>query len=171
MNCPDWEERIALHAQGDLSPQEAAPAQRHLGECEECREFRDGVRQSLSVLRGAHEEPLPQAHYAMVRARTLEQLTPIRRPRWRLAWIPALAAVGALVVFFLVRPQPIQPPRAAITPPPAPTMGAAPAAAPSGPPRRMVPARRRPGPPPSGAPLLVKLVTDDPDVVIYWIPN
>ena len=54
MNCAEWEERIALHAGGDLAPGEAAEVERHLAECAGCQVFWSGMRESLAVLREVH---------------------------------------------------------------------------------------------------------------------
>ncbi len=39
MRCEQWEERIALHAGGDVTGGDAAQVERHLAECAPCREF------------------------------------------------------------------------------------------------------------------------------------
>lgn len=177
MNCRNWEERIALYAGGDLSPREAGDVERHLAECSECREFAAAVTESLAALREVHEEPLEAAHLAAVRARVLAQLEPKRRSAWRWAWIPALAAV-LVAGFFLAGTgrAPVQPPLVALAPPPAPLV---PPPAPVNPepppakkpPQRVVRVHRAKRTPPSAEPLMVKLITDDPNVVIYWIAN
>lgn len=168
MNCLGWEERLALHAQGDLPPREAAAAEQHLLACAACRHFFESVQQSLGLLHEAHAEPLAPADYAALRARVLAELDRRRKPLWRWAWIPALAAALLLVLFWTGRHPPVPPPQLAVTPPPAP-----PISLPELPPAPKPVARvhrRKPSPPPA-EPLLVRLVTDNPDVVIYWIAN
>jgi len=167
MNCREWEERVALYAGGDLPPREAAAAERHLAACAGCREFAEELRQSLDSLRAAHEEPLEPAAFAAVRARVLAQLEPKRRPAWRWAWVPVLAALG--IVWLLVRPAPVEPLRVAIAPPPAPKLEIP--AAPSAPRKPLVRVHRARKLPPPPGPLMVKLITDDPNVVIYWIAD
>ena len=62
MNCRDWEERLALYAGGDLAPDEAAEVERHLGECPGCQMFASGLKESLEMLRESHRErPVPGA--------------------------------------------------------------------------------------------------------------
>ena len=171
MNCRDWEERIALQAEGDLPEPEVPDTERHLAECGECRKYAQDVRSSLAVIRAAHEEPLAPAHFATLRARVLEQLPGQRRQPWRWAWIGALVAAAAVVVV-LALPRQVELPRIAVTPPPAPLVEpVAPAAAEPIAPKRPAHVRRQPRPRPPAEPLMVKLITDDPDVVIYWIAN
>jgi len=180
MNCSDWEERIALHAGGDLPPGEAAEVERHLRECAGCQVLASGLQQSLAWLKAEHDEPLAGAHFSVVRARVVAELEHQRRGALRArrrAWSYGLAAAAAaLVVMLMLRPgrtpvsvrtnrsltvAALSPPavREPVSPPP---------------PHRRV-ARRvvRADVPdtPSGEPLIVKLQTDDPNVVIYWIAD
>jgi anti-sigma factor RsiW len=171
MNCPEWEERIALYGGGDLPPNEMAETDRHLAQCAPCREFAQGVNWSLAIVRSAHSEPIPPAAFTALRARVLEQLARERRPPWRLAWIVPLVAAAVLTVT-LVLPRRVAPIRTAVTPPPAPLFEpVAPATEEPITPKRPPRARRLPKPRAPAEPLMVKLITDDPDVVIYWIPN
>jgi anti-sigma factor RsiW len=178
MNCSDWEERIALHAGGDLPAAEAAEVERHLQGCAGCQALASGLKQSLELLKEAHAEPLAPAHFSAVRARVVAELEHKRRR----AWSYGLAAVAvALLVVLALRPgrtpvvatrQPLSyvrgsdrsEPRTSesgtVPNLPRPHRRAA---------RRVV---RANAPDTSGSePLLVKLVTDDPNVVIYWIAD
>jgi len=182
MNCGDWEERIALHAGGDLPPAEAAEVERHLGECAGCQVLESGLKQSLALLKEAHDEPLAPAHFSAVRARVVAELEQERRrgtlwARWR-AWGYGLAAVAvALLVMLALRPGRIPvrrtvavartnrslavaaPPVVAVREPAAPRA------------HRRVVRRAAPANVPDPEPLMVKLQTDDPNVVIYWIAD
>ena len=171
MNCPEWEERIALHVAGDLPPNEIAETERHLVHCASCREFAEGLAQTLAIARVAHAEPIPPAAFTALRARVLARIAREPRPSRRLAWILPLLAAAVLAVVLL--PRPVEPVRTAVTPPPAPLFQqpVAPADAQPIAPKRPPRARHRPKPRPRAEPLMVKLITDDPDVVIYWIPN
>ena len=147
MNCVEWEQRIALAAGGDL----VDPAvDRHVADCPGCQLLLSGLRQTLSDLRNAPDEISP-AHYAVVRARVLAE---VARPRRRALWLLPILAAPALL---LLRPLPnVEPlPARAIVAPPAPPLTVL----------RSAPAARKPKP----EPLLVKLETDNPDVVIYWL--
>lgn len=160
MNCD--EELLAMHAGGDLSDAEAAVLEAHVAGCAPCRrllaEFRE-LRAGTLALRG---EDLPEM-WPGVR----EALAPRRRvPAWVV--LPAAAAAAMAALFFIFAEK-------AVPPPAVPHIAAQspPAASPGGNPklRRAVPVRRTAKPLPRrepGEPLIVKLVTDDPDIVIYW---
>ncbi|HYW42751.1 MAG TPA: zf-HC2 domain-containing protein [Bryobacteraceae bacterium] len=178
MNCRDWEERLALYAGDDLAPAERAAVERHLGECAGCQVFLSGLKAGIDTLREAHEDGPSEAHLAAVRARVLADLRHRRRSR---AWAWAVATVAAVLLLLVaVRPgrkeaPPV--PVVAVSRPPAPVEIERPR--PRQPVRRVrhVVARNRvrtpllASPPPNepAEPLVVKLITDDPDVVIYLI--
>ncbi len=178
MNCSDWEERIALHAGGDLPPAEAAEVERHLRECAGCQVLAFGLKQSLALLKEAHDEPLAAAHFSAVRARVVAELEqePRRGVLWarRRAWSYGLAAVAvALLVMLALRPgrTPVVARANRSLTFAAPSL---PVREPATPPHRRV-ARRvvRANVPDTSSeePLVVKLQTDDPNVVIYWIAD
>jgi hypothetical protein len=175
MNCGDWEERIALHAGGDLPPAEAVKVGRHLRECAGCQVLASGLKQSLALLREAHHEPLAAAHFSAVRARVVAELAQERRPLWRRAWSYGLvAAAVALLVMLALRPGRTperRTPVAAASHPPVVAVRE-----PATPPQRSVARRKASRAPasqvvPDREPLIVKLQTDDPNVVIYWIAD
>ena len=175
MNCSDWEEQIALHTGGDLPPAEAAEVERHLRECAGCQVLASGLKQSLALLREAHDEPLAAAHFSAVRARVVAELEKGRRPSWWWAWTYGLAAVAvALLVMLALRPGRTPERRAPVVAANHPPVIVARVSAAPPPARRRV-ARRavRPIVPdtPTLEPLIVKLQTDDPNVVIYWIAD
>jgi len=166
MSCKEWEERVALHVGGDLPAEIASAVERHLAGCSGCQVLWSGLRESLELLQAAHAEPLPPAAYTAVRARVLAELSMRRQPWWR--WAAGLAAAALLLLVALaVRPLPkVEPlPPLALAVPPAPSVRA-----------MAIPAPPRPKPRPHLAaaprqPLLVRLVTNDPNVVIYWIAD
>jgi len=173
MHCLDWEERVALHVGGDLPAAEAAPVEQHLAGCADCQVFWSGMKESLELIQGAHAEVLPQASYTAVRARVLAELDG-RRAWWRGGWFYGAAAVAlALLVVLAVWPglrvKPL--PRMAVAGPPAPVVvtpvAARREAATNRGRRKRTP--RQPQQLEPRRPLLVRLVTNDPNVVIYWI--
>ena len=181
MNCTHWEERIALHAGGDLPAAEAAEVERHLGDCPGCQLFASGLKESLQFLQGIHQEEIAPAHFAAVRARVMAQLEGSLQPWWRKLWLYGLAAAAAAALFLMLalRPAvPLHPKRMAVQAPlPAPQVEVTPRA-PVVP--RVTrahhvrrPRVRRPAtaPPAPSQPIVVKLLTADPDVVIYWITD
>jgi hypothetical protein len=180
MNCREWEERIALYAGGDLAAAEAAAVERHLGECAGCQVFASGMRESLRVMRDAHAEELDGAAFAAVRARVLGELNP--RVWWRRGWVWGLAGTALMVVLVLwpraavVRRAPatvaVQP--AVESPAPGPVLrngGPLRISRPAHMTRRRVHPVRAVAAKVAGPPIVVKMITDDPDVVIYWITD
>ena len=174
MNCRDWEDRIALYAGGDLAAAEAQAVERHVAACAGCQSLLGGLRGSLETLRQAHGEPVDAAHYAAVRARVMGQLERGLDTRWRHAWVYAMV-VAAVALTVAVWPRP--PERLLAPMPPAPVAPVAqvqvqvqpaePVAHPA--PHRMRPRKLAMKSPESAEPLVVKLYTNDPNVVIYWI--
>ena len=135
----------------------------------------------VELLREAHREPIAPAHYAAVRARVLAELGRQRRRVWRWVWACGMAAVVAAAVVLTPRPEPVgQASRPASRPAflPAQVYGPAAPVQRAAEIRRPVVHRRRaltqvkqegrPGGPPHQQ-VTIKLLTDDPNVVIYWI--
>jgi hypothetical protein len=134
---------------------------------------------AMDFLREAHREPIPEAHFAAVRARVLSQIAAERgvvRHRWWYSF--AFAAAAALLLMFWPKTAANKSVVARI-----PTRGEEPVAdvresvnhelAKTAPDVRHRPRRKPPitgviGPP-NPTPLVVKMLTDDPNVVIYWI--
>jgi len=173
MNCAEWEERIALDAGGDLDMAGAAEVQRHLSECPTCRDFANGLAESLTCIKEAHAAEIAPAHFTALRARVMASVARERRGR-RWMWASALAA-AAVVVLALgidsgtrVEKLPAVELRNA---PPAVGRGLRPAAGfPAGAPRRSAAAARK-GRPTKREQVLMKIETDNPDVVIFWIAD
>jgi len=166
MNCADWEARVALHAGGDLTGAKASQVEQHLGECSACQLLWSGVRESLAVLRAAHEELPAAAHFTAVRGRVMAELERSARPWLRLAWISGIAAVVALLLLFALRPRREVPDAPRILA----RIPAAPLTAKRTPAIRPV-VRRAAAQVPRKAPLTIKLQTAEPNIVIYWIAD
>lgn len=123
----------------------------HLTECDDCRSLDQEVRLNASAMASMREDAVP-----------------VRRAR-RWPWVVAAAAVLVAAIGLSYVRTPAEAPRqvAVIQPQPLATPPL---------PRTIVP---KPAPvqrarsvkpmPPSDEPLLVKFLTDDPDVVIYWL--
>ncbi len=133
---------------------------------------------ALEILRHAHREEIPEAHYAAVRARVMAQIAVERKPFAWWKWAACGLAAALVLAVFAARPRhsavvrPAAPQMTAMAPeaPPAPEPPAEPVLRPR---RRTVAVSRYRvvGPPVAQPPLVVKMLTDDPDVVIYWIAS
>jgi hypothetical protein len=174
MNCELMAGWLALAASDDLGPGEQAQLTAHLAECESCRraaaEF-SSLREDLAVL---GSDALDPAVYAAVRQGVLDQIP--AGANWRM-WTAIAAALVllALATWWPWRgrevPIEIQPPPLQVSTPPIPDVAP-----------KVVPAIiRRPEPyrqrrhrqvavrPAQEPALMVKMLTDDPDVVIIWL--
>jgi hypothetical protein len=139
--------------------------------------MQDDFEKTLETLREAHREAIPEAHYAAVRARVLAQLAMERRPWWRRVWVYGYAAAAVMVAAaFWPRPavRPVQPRLAeqtlAAANRPMDETPSVPAPVVHLHRRHLLgrPAVYRVVGPPVPQPLVVKLLTNDPNVVIYW---
>ena len=129
----------------------------------------------VDLLREAHRESIDPAHYAAVRARVLGQLRRRRHPFWRRAWAWGLAA-AAVAIAILMLPRPVgrtSRPAFLVYGPSAP-MAEAPIPVPARRGHRVLAKAKQEGRP-GGQPHLdgvtIKLMTDDPNVIIYWIAD
>jgi hypothetical protein len=173
MNCFEWEERVALHAGGDLADSEAQEVERHLADCPGCQVFWSGLRESLATLQDAHSDDVPAAVFTAVRAGVLAEIERGRRVWRRLAWVSGVGIAAMVMVGLAIRPGPLPgpPPRVAMRIPAAPvttvasTTALLQSRAGSG---SRVAAQRKTAP---RQPVLVKLQTADPKIVIYWIAD
>jgi anti-sigma factor RsiW len=162
MSCGKYEADIALLAGGDLPGEAVRGLEEHLGKCPECRELLEALRADAAALR---DEPVSEIALARMRARVMERVAAPRRPVWRWLIPVPLAAVAATLWLLLQMPPVPPPPVAKVVKPVVPAM---PKTEPRVEARRRKPAIRKHATPPA-EPLLVKLETDDPQVVIYWI--
>lgn len=163
MNCAEWEERVALYAGGDLEPPAAASVEKHLRECPGCQMFASGIRQSLEGLRSAHEDVPAEAVFAAVRARVMERVAPRRRVVWAYGLGAAVAALLLVLAIGIPRDAVPPPPQALVrTPEPPAEAFVIPRPVPARVERTVIRRAAR-------EQVLIKLVTNDPDVVIYWI--
>jgi predicted anti-sigma-YlaC factor YlaD len=156
MTCTERERDLALLAGGELRD---AELEQHVAECSHCREYLAGMSVLLADLASDAVPATPPIAAAVMRR--------IRIRRYRLTGLGAAAAAGLLVAMLLsalMRPVATLSVRA----PAAPAVSAQPVVAESKP----APARHRRSPAPKPAEsVVVKLATDDPNVVIYWITD
>lgn len=114
----------------------------------------------LNLLRAAHAEPIDAAHYTAVRSRVLAGIERTRSPWRRFAWITGVGALAAAIILSIVlrNPDVAPPPRIVAAIPQAPSAPA-------------VPIARAALRPPHREPLTIKIQTEDPNIVIYWIAD
>lgn len=178
MSCSKFETEIALYAGGDLPAGRIARIESHLAECADCRALAEELRAEQALLLELRDEPLDEAMVAQVRQRVLAEVGAATRRPSRLYWKLALAAAlilaavlawprhhsGASSQGYPVGPAASHAAQAEAGRGPAAAHGAAPLVRKTRHRlRRRVPADQ-PGPP-----LLVQFVTDDPNIVIYWL--
>ena len=169
MSCARWAARIA-------ALEETAEIEQHLAQCPDCAELKRELDETRAVLRGLVELEPADSELEAVRRGVLERISaPRRRSAW-FTWVPALAAASAFAVILAVRLAN----RPEIGPPPVVRFPIQVARTPERPPQ---PKRARPAPagvviesaremrneeggPPTQ---LVRLRTEDPRVVMYWV--
>ena len=161
MTCREYEPLIALYVEGDLNDRDV---ELHVAQCPGCRELLEDLRASQASLK----EPasVDAALLAAVRSGVLAK---IENRRLR-AWPLVLAFAIAVALMVAIPPVPRKP---------AAVRGGADSLVPGRPaeiaqatprPKRIRP-RARPRITPSAPPepLVVKMLTDDPNIVIIWL--
>jgi hypothetical protein len=171
MKCTEWQAEIALHAGRDLPSADVPRVERHVAECADCRALLADLRAEQSAIAQLRDDPLEDAMLAEVRRRVLQEIDVGRRAALvPLFWKLSLAAALVLAVLLAwpkhhpaAKPEPLaRAERPQYIPPPAP----APSVARH---HRARTHRRAPSAQPSAEPLLVQFLSNDPNIVIYWI--
>ena len=180
------EKTLALLDSGDLDARTAAEAQAHLRECLSCRALSRNFEASDQWLRSLGTEP-DTNELAALAAGTLSRIAALR-PR-RGLWLKASGIAAALVLgavlFTLRHSSPVAEPPAIAQVSAPPVRPAAPAAAKTAklePHFRNVRAKTRARPdrprlesvsliPQKDGPPILKMKTNDPNVVILWVMN
>lgn len=175
MNCLEWEREIA-------SESESAGLAEHLGVCANCREFAREVEANHAAL---SETAVHPAAFTAVRARVRAEIQASRRRRAWWMWSAAAAAVcvAILSVSYLVMPKRVAPakvaPVVAQVAPVAPTPQQTVASQPRLSNTRRASVRKRThkfglvadhsAPAQKTEPLVIKMLTNDPNVIIVWL--
>ena len=152
MNCSDWQTRIAADETDDPAVAE------HVKVCVECREFACDLAMNMAALRSVEIDP---SAYVELRARVMAAIEPKRRFGWLWSFGAAVAAAACLAVIWWTAPL-----RGPATPRPQAVVYSIPAPLPV---ERTVAVHRKKlarKPAPLTA---IKLLTDDPNVVIIWL--
>lgn len=192
MRCSRVERYLAIAEDHEARPSVKRRIELHLSACEACRAFGESLRQSREALDGLRREPLDPAVLDEVRRgalRAIETAADSRRTFTRpgLIWSFAAAAAAALLVLgLLTRNGERRAPETVRLSKPEAEQESRPrrtAAVPEPSEREAVPdeTKRPPAPQPHAKkstrvtiaqrsqPVTIKMLTDDPDVVIYWI--
>ena len=183
MNCKHSENDLALYVEGDLPEAKANEMEVHLMACTGCRQVLDELSRSQAVFKSIRQETVSAAELAELRVRVMERVV-VQKPKpfWG-RWVYALAG-AAFVVVILVGVLAREGHRdqkavkvVELAPPPPPVQAVFPPA--KGETQNPVKvnvkhrARKKVIQPKvsaePAAPMMVKLQTDDPNIVIYWL--
>lgn len=186
MKCPDFEKLIALDLEGDLPERKGKAVAEHLKGCKPCEEFTEKLKASQTLLKTLAQESVDDGELQQVRQNLLNSL-PNEEERqglsgWRYALGAGVTAVMLLVAITLWRPSNHRVADVTGATPKQTATEAGEQQTPTLAPRPSVRAtkgksilRRRKyfssSLTASERPqqLTIKLVTDDPNVVIYWL--
>lgn len=192
----DRDLELALFVGGDMTADEAARTLAHLAACPACRAFVEELRESQGMLAALAGEPLDPEALARIRRAVRRRIEaegrrPVRAPAWALALAAGLvlAVVGAAIWLRGIAPggtglravprervveaRPTAPLPVLVEPVVEP--GTEPTtAAPEAAPEPRTPVRRaaeRVAPEVHTAtePMVIQVVSDDPDIVFYWL--
>ena len=173
MSCAKFEPLVALYIENDLAEAEVRAVESHLAGCDGCRKFAAKMRESQAALKALRTEFVDDAVLLQVRTEVLSAASHRHRV---VAWPRYAIAAGlvlALLAGWMVRRQTantlvgVQSVHAIL---PAPLTQ--PVVRPHQPKVLVARVRRRPrqkAPRFKSEPLVVKMITDDPQVVIYWL--
>jgi hypothetical protein len=183
MACRDFEQLVALYVEEDLDAVDRHRIERHLRGCGACAALAEDLRESQALFKSLRQNLPDEAMLVSVRNEVLVEIQAasrgwadvlfgVYRQRATLAGV-ILLLVGSVVWFH--EGEPVSPI------PVAPSPVAPPVAVPNDVPREPTPKvaavrakvrTTRPTPPDPADPpqqITIKLLTDDPNVIIYWL--
>ncbi|HUJ23702.1 MAG TPA: zf-HC2 domain-containing protein [Bryobacteraceae bacterium] len=176
MSCAEYELLIALYVEGDLPAGEADAIEAHLESCHRCREVAAELGESQAALKALRADSVENQVFQDIRREVLRRLPATRATVVWPKYAIAATLVMALFAGWLwhLRPAASLPAASLEVRPIAPLISAPPVA-----PARAQQAvaslprlrkhHRHTVPAFKSEPLLVKMLTDDPQVVIYWL--
>jgi len=173
MRCHHSEDDLALYVESDLSWARHCEVEAHLPECEACRAFVAELRESQAVFKSLRAEMVSAAALSEVRKRVLAEVAVSHgRFAWG-RWLYAMAGLACVVVAVVVAryewrrmdtpAKPLVIEAAQVEP----SDGPKPSAKPTTPALRAT--RPFQGGEKPKQQVVMKLLTDDPDIVIYWL--
>jgi len=168
MSCKKYQREIALWAGDDLSAGRVRRLERHLRECADCREYAQSFRRHQEKVAEAAAEPQDDELCAGITEAVMSRVRAAGKPvarRWTAMPVKAAALIAAAAVVLLSLAIVHRPGR--ITPPTV----SAPAVAANAAPRPPA----APAPPAAQVrmknPVVMKLLTDDPNVVFVMLSD
>lgn len=185
MSC-SFEALVALHVEGDLDESERQRVESHLRTCAECWDLAEDLRESQAIFKSIRQDVPNQAMLSAVRARVLEDVAAMESGGWlgrfflmgfrqkaTLAGI-ALLIVGGSALWLARKPEaPIVPaPAVAVSLEVVPETVTSPVSSPPAARRPRIHRQRPVAAPQVQEPqqqVTIRLVTDDPNVIIYWL--
>jgi anti-sigma factor RsiW len=94
--CQEWRKQLIAYADESLAPEETASVEQHLRTCKDCAAETLALIQMKRATRAAAAARFaPSAEF---RARMEKQVLKTAKPRWRIAWTPALVVTLALAL-------------------------------------------------------------------------
>ena len=165
MSCREWEGQVALFVGGDQPRDETEEIERHLATCPDCRRLARDLSHTRGLLEDLGDEVPDEGALAAVRSRSLAAVRKRSRWPWLVAAAAALAIAIGISAGLRIARDPAPPPRIVLLMPEAPAVSREPAPVP----RTAAVATVRPVRQEPAEPMVIKFLTDDPDVVIYWI--
>jgi hypothetical protein len=187
MSCRDFEKLIALHVEGDLENALRSRVEAHLRVCSSCWDVAEDLKESQSVLKAIRQDVPDRAMLSNVHARILNDVAQIEPGTWferiliggfrqkaTLAGVILMIVAGGTLWFSQRLQFSVEPPPEIVwsTPPPAAVASSPPPEPVAPPPARKARVRPRQPAVASAEPhetLTVKLLTDDPNIIVYWV--
>ena len=173
MRCRSYQHWLALYVEGDLPAHRVPRVEGHVAQCEECRDFLEAMRDSQAALHALGREDIDEDALGRVRTAVMAGVyeTPPARAAIPLRWAMASAMAAMVVLAGFAAYQAVPGPSEEQVSQSASMplvldadrnvqMVQAPV------PDAMVETRSEY---PAVEPLMIKLVTDDPNIVIYWL--
>ncbi len=187
MSCGDYEHLVALYVEEDLSAAERGRVKAHLQECSDCWDLAEDLRQSQAVFKSIRQDVPDATALAALRGRVLNEVGSREAMTWfervflgglrRKAAMAGIAIVvlgsGLVWVARSPRNENVAPPAITVAREPA-VVVPLPVSDPEPVDASRPPAPRRVSPPvppaeETATQVAIKFVTDDPNVIIYWL--
>jgi hypothetical protein len=185
--CSDFEQLIALYVEEDLSVPERGRVEVHLKECSSCWDLAEDLKESQAVFKSIREDVPDATALSVVRERVLGEVGELHAMTWFERFVfgglrrkAALASIalflaGSGALWMSRTPDVVPAPPVIVVVPPVPDLPPETAPVPVAP-RRVRPRVPEPAPvlvaaapPEEPKQVAIKFLTDDPNIIIYWL--